>query len=254
LAKSKQRILKTIILPIFVLTLGSAIIYFVTSYLNKPRFVRYPGFEINMPVNYSIHGIDVSHHQGAIDWDDVKAMQVKNIKIGFAFIKATESTGFVDEAFRRNWFAAKKANMPRGAYHFFNANKSGKIQATNFTQNVILQKGDMPPVLDVETTNGVSKLLIQQHVEDWLVQVENYYGVRPIIYTNVSFYENYLAGAFDNYPLWAAHYLAPEKPRVSRNWALWQHNETGRVNGIDAFVDFNAFNGDSADFKNMLMK
>ena len=201
-----------------------------------------------------MHGIDVSHHQDNIDWDAVKAMQVKNIRIGFAFIKATEGLGRVDNAFRRNWLNAKQAGIPRGAYHFFISSKSGKAQAENFIETINLEKGDLPPVLDIETANGASVEDLQQRVKDWLDIVQQFYKVKPIIYTNVDFYENFLAGKFDDYPLWVAHYLVQNKPRIQRNWIFWQHNEKGHVNGIDANVDFNVFNGDSLAFKKLLLK
>jgi lysozyme len=181
-------------------------------------------------------------------------MQDKNLKIGFVFIKATEGLNDVDNTFRRNWFKAKDAQLTRGAYHYFIASKSGKAQAENFIDNVKLQKGDMPPVLDIERTFGVSQTDLQQRTKDWLVAIEKQYKVKPIIYTNVDFYESFLAGSFDDYPLWVAHYLVQDKPRVKRKWTFWQHNETGRVNGIDAYVDFNVFSGDSTDFKQMLIK
>jgi lysozyme len=253
LAKKKS-IAKPIAAIIFYLFAAAAAIYIITWYVNRPRFVRYAAFGIAVPANYDIHGIDVSHHQAAIDWADVKAMQDKNIKIGFVFIKATEGVGNVDNAFRRNWFKAKDAGLPRGAYHFFIASKSGKAQAENFIENVVVQKGDMPPVLDIEQTNGASGEQIRQRAKDWLVIVEKTFKVKPIIYTNAVFYENFLAGHFDDYPLWVAHYLVKDKPRIKRNWLFWQHNETGRVNGIDAYVDFNVFNGDSSDFKKLLIK
>lgn len=236
------------------LAIVATAIYYITGYLNRPRFVRYPAFAIDIPVNYSIHGIDVSHYQNNIDWADVKAMQVQQIKIGFAYIKATEGLNDVDESFRRNWFNAKQAGLIRGAYHFFNASKSGKAQAENFIETTMLKKGDLPPVLDIEQTNGASVADIQQRAKDWLEMVEKHYKVRPVIYTNVDFYENFLADQFGDYPLWVAHYLAKDKPRTSRNWTFWQHNEKGHVNGIDAYVDFNAFSGDSSDFKKMLIK
>ena len=201
-----------------------------------------------------MHGIDVSHHQDNIDWDAVKAMQVKNIKIGFAFIKATEGLGRVDNAFRRNWLNAKQAGIPRGAYHFFISSKSGKAQAENFIETINLEKGDLPPVLDIETANGASVEDLQQRVKDWLDIVQQFYKVKPIIYTNVDFYENFLAGKFDDYPLWVAHYLVQDKPRIQRNWIFWQHNEKGHVNGINANVDFNVFNGDSLAFRKLLLK
>ena len=201
-----------------------------------------------------MHGIDVSHHQDNIDWDAVKAMQVKNIKIGFAFIKATEGLGRVDNAFRRNWLNAKQAGIPRGAYHFFISSKSGKAQAENFIETINLEKGDLPPVLDIETANGASVEDLQQRVKDWLDIVQQFYKVKPIIYTNVDFYDNFLAGKFDDYPLWVAHYLVQDKPRIQRNWIFWQHNEKGHVNGINANVDFNVFNGDSLAFRKLLLK
>ena len=84
--------------------------------------------------------------------------------------------------------------------------------------------------------------------------IEHHYKIKPIIYTNIDFYENFLTGQFDDYPLWIAHYLAQDKPRIGRNWTFWQYNEMGHVNGIDANVDFNVFNGDSTDFKKLLVK
>ena len=254
MAKKKTTAFKVITVSIIYLAAAALAIYLITWFLNKPKFVRYAAFGIPIPVNYQIHGIDVSRYQAAIDWDEVKAMQDKNIKIGFAFIKATEGLSNTDNAYRRNWFKIKEAKIPRGAYHFFIATKSGKAQAENFIQAVTLTKGDLPPVLDIEKTYGASVEDIQQRTKDWLVIIEKQYKVKPIIYTNVDFYENFLAGKFDDYPVWVAHYLAQDKPRIKRNWLFWQHNETGRVNGIDAYVDFNVFNGDSTDFNKILFK
>lgn len=254
MAKKKKTVFKIIAVSVLYLSTAAVAIYLITNYLNRPKFVRYPAFGIPLPVNYAIHGIDVSRHQAAIDWDDVSTMQDKNVKIGFTFIKATEGLSNVDASYRRNWVKAREANIPRGAYHFFISSKSGKAQAENFIQTVMLEKGDMPPVLDIEQANGASITDIQQRAKDWLVMVENQYKVKPVIYTNVDFYDNFLAGKFDDYPLWVAHYLVQDKPRIKRKWLFWQHNETGHVNGIDACVDFNVFNGDSTDFKNLLMK
>ena len=201
-----------------------------------------------------MHGIDVSHHQDNIDWDAVKAMKVQEIKIDFVFIKATEGLGRVDNAFRRNWFNARQAGIPRGAYHYFLPSKSGKAQAENFIATIQPEKGDLPPVLDIEQTNGASVEDIQQRAKDWLMMIEKQFKVKPIIYTNVDFYENFLAGKFDDYPLWIAHYLVQDKPRIQRHWTFCQHNEKGHVNGIDANVDFNVFNGDSTGFTKLLIK
>lgn len=238
----------------FLLVAGAgALAWWWYRYYNT-NFVTYPEFGIAIPENFSIHGIDVSHHQDNINWDLVTGMQVRKVKIGFAFIKATEGLSKVDSRFNRNWSRAKTAGMCRGAYHFFLATKSGKLQAQNFIDAVELEKGDLPPVLDVEQTYSVPADKLKKEVKSFLETVEAYYGVKPIIYTNVDFYAQNLNGAFDAYPLWVAHYLQQDKPRINRDWLFWQHNETGRVNGITTRVDFDVFNGDSTAFRNLLME
>jgi lysozyme len=218
-----------------------------------PDFIRYDAFGIEIPTEFSIHGIDVSKYQERINWEAVKEMEVDDVQIRFAFIKATEGLGNMDAFFKRNWEKAGDAGLPRGAYHFFIAPKSGAEQAENFIRRVELKKGDLPPVLDVEQTYGVSSAKLQAEVRAFLDRLETHYGVKPIIYTNVDFYNRYLKGEFDDYPLWVAHYLRKDRPRISRNWAFWQFSETGYVNGIRGQVDFNVFNGDSTDFHDLLI-
>ncbi len=220
----------------------------------KAQYIRYEEFGIDIPKNYSVHGIDVSKYQQVIDWPSVKAMKVDDISISFAFIKATEGNVNEDKYFKRNWRRAKSANITRGAYHFFLATKSGKTQAENFISTVDLKSGDLPPVLDVEQTYGVHPEKLRERVKEWLLVVENYYKVKPIIYTNVDFYRRFLDEDFDDYPLWVAHYVNKGKPRIYRDWHFWQFSETGTVNGIVSKVDFNVFNGDSTTFKELLVE
>lgn len=252
--KRKRNLARLIVIALIVLTALAIGSYYISDLLYRKSFVHYDAFGIDMPVKYSIHGIDVSRHQRSISWNDVKMMQVDKIKIDFAFIKATEGINNEDEQFRRNWSAAQKAGIPRGAYHFFISSKSGKAQAENFIETVRLQKGDLPPVLDIEQTNGASITDLQQRVSDWLLMVEKKYKVKPIIYTSADFYKFFLAGRFDDYPLWVAHYLVKDKPRVERSWLFWQHSESGQVNGIRSSVDFNVFNGDSLAFQKLLIQ
>jgi lysozyme len=254
ISSKKKFFFRIILFPLLLLSVAAMITYYVTGYLNRPKFVLYPAFGIDIPVNFAIHGIDVSHHQDNIDWEAVRNMQVQQVRIGFAFIKATEGLGRVDNSFRRNWTNAKQAGITRGAYHYFISSKSGKAQAENYLETVQLRDGDLPPVLDIEQTNGASAEDIVQRVQDWLLRVEQELKVKPIIYTNADFYASFLAGKFEDYPLWVAHYLVQDRPRINRNWTFWQHNEKGHVNGIDAFVDFNVFNGDSTEFTKLLLK
>lgn len=220
----------------------------------QAKFARYPEFGIDMPIQYGIHGIDVSKYQDIIAWEEVKKMKVNQIQLGFAFIKATEGVGNTDPQFRRNWKKAKSNDIIRGAYHFFIATKDGKTQAEHFIRKVELEPGDLPPVLDVEQRYGASKLQLQREVREWLVTVEEYYKVKPIIYTNVDFYTQNLGSAFDQYPLWVAHYYQQQQPRIQRDWIFWQHSDIGNVNGITSKVDFDVFNGDSVEFRNVLIR
>lgn len=210
------------------------------------NFVRYEEFGIDMPVNYSIHGIDVSKFQREINWEAVQQMQVDKIRISFTFIKATEGITRQDAAFKRNWQKAGKAGLVRGAYHFFYSTRDPIKQAINFRNVVQLESGDLPPVLDIEMHNNQPAAVIRSTAKIWLEEMEKAYGVKPIIYTNLKFYNTYLGDEFNEYPLWIAHYYQKERPRVNREWLFWQHSDIGRVNGIKTIVDFNVFRGDSA--------
>src|SRR5437868_10944806 len=101
-------------------------VYYIFDFFSRPPHIKYPAFGIEIPQNYKLHGIDVSHYQRLIDWQDVKNMQVKDVKIGFVFIKATEGVEDVDEQFRRNWLKAEETGIVKGAYHYFVAGKNGK--------------------------------------------------------------------------------------------------------------------------------
>ncbi len=255
-----SRKLKKRIRRIFFSALAAALLIIVGYILwdywhyRKVKFTRYPEFGIAIPENYPIHGIDVSKYQDLIAWEEVKAMKVKNIQLGFSFIKATEGIGNTDPRFQRNWKKANENGITRGAYHYFIGSKDGKMQAENFIDKVELESGDFPPVLDVEQLNGSSAANLKKEAKKWLETIENYYQVKPIIYTNVDFYNRNLGTEFDKYPLWVAHYYQPGQPRIKRGWVFWQHSQEGRVNGITHPVDFNVFNGDSLEFKNLLLR
>jgi len=222
--------------------------------LREARYTHYPAFGISIPGGYSIHGIDVSKYQHLISWEGVKEMKVKNIQLGFAFIKATEGISYTDPQFSRNWKKAREAGVVRGAYHFFIPSRDGKAQAQHFIDKVDLGAGDFPPVLDIEQLNGTAVNVLKKRAKEWLDMVEAHYGVKPVIYTNVDFYNRNLGDEFDEYPLWVAHYYQPQQPRIDRGWVLWQHSDKGRVNGIVSPVDFNVFNGDSAEFRQFLIR
>ena len=147
--KKKSNNKSFIIVASIVAALGGYI-YFAYSHKQTEvaaRFALYPDFAIQLPLGYKVHGIDVSSYQGNIYWPAVAAMQDQDVNIRFAFIKATEGLNNIDKQFKHNWQNAKAANITRGAYHYFLATKSGRLQAQNFIKVVSLQHGDLPPVL-----------------------------------------------------------------------------------------------------------
>lgn len=254
-SRKKKKIMRwTIGIILLLILVFAGIMGYKWLAYRKAKFTRYAEFGIPIPDGYQIHGIDVSRYQQLIAWEEVQKMEVWNIKLGFVFIKATEGIGNVDPQFRRNWKKSRDNDLVRGAYHFFIPSKDGKMQAENFINKVELLPGDLPPVLDVEQRLGVPAASLKREVKKWLQTVEEYYKVKPIIYTNVDFYKQNLGNEFDDYPVWVAHYYEQQQPRIGRKWDFWQHNDGGNVNGITAKVDFNVFRGDSADFKALLIK
>lgn len=212
-------------------------------------------FGIPIPGNYTVHGIDVSRYQNRINWKEVKKMKVDSIKISFVYIKATEGESRIDRYYKINWEEAKKNQLIKGAYHFYRPQVSSKLQAENFISNVKLEKGDLPPVLDIETlASGFQADNTIRGIKNWLKIIEKAYHIKPIIYTNIDFYNNYLSNqGLETYPLWIAHYYE-KKVRLNQKWHFWQHNDSGKVNGISGDVDFNIFNGDIEDLKALCKK
>lgn len=231
--------------------------FWFREWLEYPlHYKEYKHFGIRIPNGYSVHGIDVSKWQQRIDWQRVKQMKVDDVKISFAFIKATEGSWMKDPQFDRNWMAAGKQGLIRGAYHFFLPDVSAKDQATKFIRTVSLKKGDLPPVVDVEETRGMTKAQIRANTKTFLNILEKHYKVRPILYTNRDFYKQYFADQkeFENYKLWVAHYHVSDLNMPNDDeWHFWQHSDKGNINGINERVDFNVFNGDSADLQRLCL-
>jgi lysozyme len=208
---------------------------------------------ISTTPNTKLFGIDVSSYQGNIDWH-----QVKRAGAGFVFIKATEGSTFVDQAYLRNIAGARAANIPCGAYHFFRPQTSVDEQINNFVGTVgQLQVGDLQPVLDLEVPASWSTIAQATRLElvvRFLEGVKTQLGVEPIVYLSSSFAGDVLASSKElaNYPLWVAHYTTAPKPDVPlpwHIWTFWQHSDKGTIGGVKGFVDMNWFNGSLAQLE-----
>lgn len=197
--------------------------------------------------DFLIQGIDVSRYQLHIDWAEVADQDVH-----FAFVKATEGATHLDTLFQKNWQLIREAGIRRGAYHFFRPRTDAGLQAAHFIRQVELLDGDLPPVLDIEVLDNVDPRELVLALQFWLRTVEDHFGVPPILYTNLKYYNRYLAGHFDDYPLWIARYNE-EEPILAcgRNWQFWQYGNRGTLPGIDGYVDFNVFYGDWLDLDSL---
>ena len=190
--------------------------------------------------DFLIQGIDVSRYQLQVDWTEVAKQGIH-----FAFVKATEGATHLDTLFHKNWHAIKASGLKRGAYHFFRPQTDARQQAAYFLGQVELEDGDLPPVLDIEVLDRIDPRALVADLHTWLSTVYDHFGVRPVLYTNLKFYNRYLAGHFDDYPLWIARYNE-EEPVLAcgRDWQFWQYGNRGKLVGIDGYVDFNVFYGD----------
>ncbi len=206
------------------------------------------------PTPAYVDGIDVSYHQGPINWPQVATAGKR-----FAFVRATAGTLTADTAYWANSSGARAAGMSVGSYHFANPdmafNDAGN-EAAWFLRNAAIASGDLLPVLDFETANGLDPVSLATWAQTWLSQVTAATGVRPIIYTNPTFWSTSMANtdwfARNGYSvLWIAHWTTASQPAVpaggwaGHGWSFWQHSSMGAVPGINGAVDLDRFNGPS---------
>ncbi len=207
-------------------------------------------YGVCLPYGYQVHGFDMSHHQGKIDWALLQQTQQSPFPIRFVFMKSSEGGDFSDTTFAHNFSEAKKYGFVRGAYHFYNPKTDPVRQARFFINSVKLEPGDFPPVLDIEK-KGKNMDKLRRDLKVWLKMVEDYYKVKPILYTSYKFKTRYLNDSvFNTYPYWIAHYYV-DSVRYEGEWKFWQHTDVGTLPGVPKKVDLNVFNGSLEDLHKM---
>lgn len=209
--------------------------------LNNPSGKKYP-----------VRGVDVSSYQGTIDWQVLSGQNIE-----FAFIKATEGSGFVDKQFASNLAAAQMTDLRVGAYHFFSYDSSGTTQAENFISAVPKSDRMLPPVIDVEfygdkEINTPDQALTQAELEILLKKLEDHYGMKPIIYATEKSYDLYIAHAFYDYDIWIRNVKTSPKLSDNRAWRFWQYTNREQLNGYsgdEKYIDMNVFAGTREEFE-----
>ncbi|MHA2788749.1 glycoside hydrolase family 25 protein [Corynebacterium sp. S7] len=198
-------------------------------------------------------GIDVASHQrpgGApIDWSSVAASGQR-----FAYVKATEGHGWANDFYAEDIASANAAGLMTGAYHYARPDSDPRAQATYFAS--VINSGtptSLPPVLDLEETDGLNAVDLQNWTRTFLQTLQAQTGETPMIYTYRYFWVEDMANTteFSNYPLWLAAYQS-NAPAPVGGWStvsFWQRSETGTVPGVDSQVDLNYFNGTEAQLQ-----
>lgn len=198
----------------------------------------------------TVKGLDISHYDETIDFH-----KVKSSGRDFCIAKATEYRA--DNTFNRNRAGAKNAGLLFSGYDFFHPSKDPKAQAELFLSIARPEKGELPPVLDWESSDDVPSTVDRSRAIIWLETVEHACGKPPIIYGSPYFLQALkLTAQFKRYPLWIAHYgaSAPLIPPPWDTWAFWQITDTGNVPGIPAAdEDLDVFNGSLDELNRLLL-
>lgn len=234
---------------------GAFYYFFIRPYAYRWKpCVGQKEYGVCIPCGYEVHGIDISHYQGDIDWNVLSMNRETDSPLHFVFMKATEGGDHGDDTFCNNFTEALNHGFIRGAYHFFIPSTDALKQADFFIRTVQLKPGDLPPVLDVEVTGKKNKVELQRCVKQWLDRVESHYGVKPILYTSYKFKTKYLDDSlFNAYPYWIAHYYV-DSVKYQGKWDFWQHTDVGNVPGIEEDVDLNVFKGTLDELKKLTIK
>lgn len=216
--------------------------------------VAYGVIRMNYPSKliYPVQGIDVSHHQGEIDFTKV-------VVDGWEFVimKSTEGGDWKDTKFSSYYKAAKEAGLVVGVYHYYSFCKDPIAQAKHYTSVSGDLHGDLPPAVDLEFDNNCNgTIAVEKFRTDFQLyvnEVVNAYGVYPIVYCNESFYTKYLkTEEFSSCLFWIRNVVSqPDLGGVE--WTFWQYTADGRVEGIKGDVDLNAYSGRKFEFQELIM-
>lgn len=231
------------------LILGALVAVGLLGYLSL-RHSHFFHKDVFLGERYPIRGIDVSKHNGVIDYN-----KVADAGYSFVFVKATEGATFVDSNFYTNCRKASDAGLIVGAYHFFRSNREGDVQAHNFIKAIKRVELDMPLVVDVEdwgNYNIVSEAEFNSRLRA-MVKTLKQEGYKVMIYTNGDGYRKYYKPNFEGEYLWLCKLSDPDSVTTAGH-KFQQFSHWGRVAGIKGDVDLNVFMGSEREWDKWLDK
>ena len=192
--------------------------------------------------------IDVSTHQGEIDWEKVKADGVDYAYIRLGFRGWGSGKLVLDEYYQKNIEGAKAAGIKVGVYFFSQAitPEEGREEAEFVLENIQGYELDLPIALDSEEVSGedarANSLTAEERTDTVIAfceQIERA-GYEPMIYANVNqFFERMEFARLKDYKKWFAQYF--KRPFFPYELCMWQYTAEGKVDGIDGFVDLNLY-------------
>ncbi len=188
-------------------------------------------------------GIDVSKHNGSINWTEVKNSGVSFVIIRCGYRGSSTGAMIEDPKFRANIEGATAAGLKVGIYFFSQAvNKVEAIEEASMTLALINgYKISYPVFLDVEAAggraDGLDKATRTEIVNTYCQTIRNN-GYTAGIYANKNWLnEKMNTGIFGSYRIWLAQYAAA--PTYNGRYEMWQYSSTGRIGGISGNVDLN---------------
>lgn len=241
----------------WILTTG--IVTLTAALLTTGTLILRKDIKINpiLAKGYEVHGVDVSHYQGTIDWETLSQQN-----LDFAVIKATEGSAHVDDHFLDNWQAAEQTHLYLGAYHFFSFDSEGDRQAASYIDTVGNLDGKLAPVIDVEyygnkRSNPPKKADVVKNLGAMLDALEQHYQIKPIIYTTYTVYNDYIKGEFEDYPLWVRSIYCPSTVLFGNKWSFWQYMDTAILEGYEGdqkYIDVNVFRGTKKELEELMIQ
>lgn len=188
-----------------------------------------------------IHGIDVSKWNGDIDWATVKSTG----KAGFAMIRASYGYEDTDPRLADNVKGCEENGIPYGFYHYMYAKNTTEahMEAAYFLNVISGYSPEYPVVLDIEESfyDGMSKEEVTDIVVAFMEDLENA-GYYAMIYSYAKFFDdNLIYDRIADYDIWVACWGDEEKlfENFSYHYGMWQYSETGKLDGIEEYVDLN---------------